>query len=377
MVSIAALLAAAFVLSFDASFPFSGAFIVGPQTTPSRRPASSSSSGKTLLFNIPPPAEDNVAEFKAFADSQSPPQSFYELQQDAIRATRLARRDGHKLLEVEFPPLPANILEMDDVSSYDVLQANLDLVTDFAKGLLNAGDDLQKIAVMLPDQAETDFAVDKLGSSAPFPGIQVASIRKSDPDSTGIQPENWLLNFFGRKGSVQAIEDADVYILLGLSAQELPDAEELTEIDGDKTIIFFNLKLDILRGDLGAPAFPPKEFQDRFLSQVKPVYYLRTRQYSRSTPNPPFLVNFQGCLFRSYPGEFQTLLDTGNGRYRRVKGNSFRPPLGVFKQELTDALIQQDVLQDEGKTFNFLRTGYKVTTWWEEEREMASDAWRT
>jgi hypothetical protein len=70
-------------------------------------------------------------------------------------------------------------------------------------------------------------------------------------------------------------------------------------------------------------------------------------------------------------------LDTGTGRYRRVCGNAFRPPLGEFKEQLTQALKKQGVLEDEGKTLNFLRTGYKTTTWWEEEREDASDDWRT
>lgn len=123
--------------------------------------------------------------------------------------------------------------------------------------------------------------------------------------------------------------------------------------------------------------FQIQDFQDRFLSRVKPVYYLRTRQYSRSTSRPPFMVNYQGCLFRSYPGQFQTLLDTGNGKYRRVKGGAIRPALGVFKEELTDELKRQGVIDEEGKTLNFLRTGYKTTTWWEEERENASDSWKT
>jgi len=328
-----------------------------------------------------------VEEFKAFASKQSPPASFYELQQDCIRATRLARSDGHKLLEVEFPPLPANVLEMDDVSSYDVLQANLKLALEYAKGLMTATTDaagqdnkIQKIALLLPDQAEADLAIEKIGSANPYPGVVVTSIREADPNDTRlIKPEQLLLGLFGRNsgGAVKAIPDASVYLCLGSSAQELPDIEELHQLDPDKTIIFYNLKLDILRGDLGAPAFPPKDFQDRFLSKVKPVYYLRTRQYSRSTPNPPFMVNFQGCLFRSYPGQFQTLLDTGTGRYRRILGSDVRPPLGQFKQELTDELVQQGVLQDEGTTLNFLRTGYKTTTWWEEEREQADDAWRT
>ena len=336
----------------------------------------------TRLHNVPPPSEENVKEFTEFASKQTPPASFYELQQDCIRATRIARKDGHRLLEVEFPPLPAQVLEMDDVSAYDVAEANLKLATDYAKGLLageKEGSSLKKIAILFPDDAEAAFAIEKAGSANPYPGITIGSLLSSDPDDERVfKPEQVLLNLFGkRSGVVKPMPDIDMAVCLTFSAQELPDIEALHELHPDKTIVFYNLKLDTLRGDLGAPAFPGKDLQDRFLSMVKPVYYLRTRQYSRSTASPPFMVNYQGCLFRSYPGQYQTLLDTGNGRYRRVVGNDVRPPLGAFKQELTDELKRQGVLQEEGSTLDFLRTGYRTTTWWEEKREDASDAWKT
>lgn len=340
-----------------------------------------SSSGRTVgpLFNVPPPAEADTEAFAAFASKQSPPSSFFELQQDCIRAARLARRDGFKLLEVEFPPLPANVLEMDDVSAYDVAEANLNLALDFCKGLLVADDSVSKMAILFPDEAEANFGIEKAGSANPYPGVTLSSLLSSDPnDDRAFKPEQIFLNLLGtRTGVVQPIEGVDVYVILTASAQELPDIETLAELAPDKTIVFYNLKLDVLRGDLGAPAFPSKDFQDRFLSKVKPVYYLRTRQYSRSTPNPPFLVNFQGCLFRAYPGQYQTLLDTGTGSYRRLLGSDVRPALGEFKEQLVDALKEQGILEDEGSTLNFLRTGYKTTTWWEEEREAASNLWKT
>mmetsp|Transcript_3078 Transcript_3078/g.4151 ORF Transcript_3078/g.4151 Transcript_3078/m.4151 type:complete len:373 (-) Transcript_3078:39-1157(-) len=335
------------------------------------------------LYNVPPPAESDTADFKVFASKQPPPASFFELQQDCVRSARLARKDGHKLLEIEFPPLPAAVLEMDDVSAYDVAQANLKLAIDFCKGMLIADQDgnaPKKIAILFPDEPELDFSVEKAGSANPYPGITLGSIRTVDPDDDRfIKPENFLLNLFGNGsgGKVKALPDVDMYVCLTASAQELPDIEELHELDPEKTIVMYNMKLDVLRGDLGAPAFPGQDFQDRFLSRVKPIYYLRTRQYSRSTAQRPFLVNFQGCLFRAYPGQFQTLLDTGNGRYRRLLGTDVRPALGLFKQQLIDSLKIQGTLKDEGKTLNFLRTGYKTTTWWEEDREDASDAWRT
>jgi Domain of unknown function (DUF1995) len=198
------------------------------------------------------------------------------------------------------------------------------------------------------------------------------------------QPEQTFLNLFGgdggARGAVKPLNGTDLYICIVASAQELPDIEALHNIvkEDDIPIILYNLKLDVLRGDLGAPAFPPKAFQDRFLSRVKPVYYLRTRQYSRSTPKPPFLINYQGCLFRAYPGQYQTLLDTGTGSYRRLLGQDVRPALGEFKEQLTQALRDEGVLpQSEGSALDFLRVGYKTTTWWEEDRSEASDEWKT
>jgi len=291
----------------------------------------------------------------------------------------MAIEDGFRLIEVEFPPLPSNVLEMDDVSAYDVAQANLKLSIDFAKSFAQ---DSLNIAILLPDEAEANIAIEDLGlTSTPYPGITISSLRKSEEgDERMFKPEQAFLSLFGggSGGTVKGMEGVDMYVIIVASAQELPDVEELYELEkGEKPIVFYNLKLDVLRGDLGAPAFPSKDFQDRFLSRVKPVYYLRTRQYSRSTPNPPFLVNYQGCLFRSYPGQFQTLLDTGNGKYRRVAGNDIRPALGEFKEELTKALQVEGIIEEEGKALKFLRTGYKTTTWWEEERENASDSWKT
>ena len=68
---------------------------------------------------------------------------------------------------------------MDDVSAYDVAKANLRLAVDFAKIFAQRG---EKVTIMLPDEAERDIAVDNFGTENPYPGINVESLRRSDPD---------------------------------------------------------------------------------------------------------------------------------------------------------------------------------------------------
>lgn len=346
-------------------------------------------------MNIPAPTASGGAtpeEIQAAANNEPPPSSFFELQRASVRAAQAAINDGKTLLEVEFPPLPAQVLDMDDVSAYDVAKANVNLALDFARSFVSTDEIEGDVAVMLPDESECNIMLEDLKlEPKPYPGVILTSLRKGEEGDTRMfKPENLFIGLMGRGsgGTVKPIEGVGMYVIVVASAQELPDVEELYEqiktptTDGGKepVIVFYNLKLDVLRGDLGAPAFPGKDFQDRFLSRVKPVYYLRTRQYSRSVSQPPFIINFQGCIFRSYPGHFQTLLDTGTGRYRKVVGNDLRPALGEFKEQLTDALREEGAIakkEEEGALFGFLRTGYKTTTWWEDEREDASLEWRT
>ena len=366
-----------------------------------------SSSTTRTMMNIPIPTKEGGAtpeEMKVAANATPPPSSFYELHRASIRAARCAMADGHGLLEIEYPPLPANVLEMDDVSAYDVSRANVNLALEFARAMSSAycsTSSRNGVAVLLPDEGELRIMYEDLNLDAnPHPGVRLTSLRRGiegdfgddgGEDHRPFKPENIFIGLLGRGsgGTVRPLPDTIMYIIVVASAQELPDVEELyeqiknerDETTGQKTVIvLYNLKLDILRGDLGAPAFPGKDLHDRFLSRIKPVYYLRTRQYSRSVSTPPFVLNYQGCLFRAYPGHYQTLLDTGTGRYRKVVGSDIRPPLGTFKEQLTDALRDDGAIakkEDEGALFGFLRTGYKTTTWWEDEREEASMDWRT
>jgi len=180
------------------------------------------------------------------------------------------------------------------------------------------------------------------------------------------------------KSSDAAVEPspwASAYVILGVSCAELPTIRKLAELDESRPIICFNLKLDTLRGDLGLPGFPSKATHHEFLSKVKPVYYMRPRSYSLSLSRPPFLLSYQGVLFRCYPEGYQTLLDRGQGSYRRVCVQQRRPALGAFKAELTRSLK----VDDEIAAAAISQTGYKQSTWWEDDAENldVSDDWRS
>ena len=266
----------------------------------------------------------------------------------------------------------ADIMEDPNTSAQDVSAANTKLAVKFAAAFAERRG--KRVAIMYPDTAELERAVEDSGTDEPAPGVKLYSLRK--PFNEAESFDQAFLGFFGRgKKNIKALpDDADVYVCLTFSAQELPDVEYLCELESfGKPVILFNLKLDTQRGDLGLPAFPPKDLQWRFLSRVKPVYYLRTRQYSLSLPQPPFVVNYQGAIFRCYPGKYQCLLDTGK-TYRAVDVSARRPALGEFKDILTDALK----IGENNKAARFARSGYKSITWWEEDKksEELHETWR-
>ena len=99
------------------------------------------------------------------------------------------------------------------------------------------------------------------------------------------------------------------------------------------------------------------------------------RGRSLSLSRPPFLLSYQGVLFRRYPEGYQTLLDRGNGKYRAVKVESLRPALGTFKAQLTEALkVSDDTAQSA-----LSQTGFKQSTWWEDGSDEGLDVskdWR-
>ncbi|KAL3913205.1 MAG: hypothetical protein SGPRY_008067 [Prymnesium sp.] len=278
------------------------------------------------------------------AQLSTPPDSFKVLIDQAAQATADAIADGSLQMEVEFPPLPTSKLDDSSISAYDILEANLRLVTEFHKRLLPKLPSVKKVALTLPDLPERKRAVEFLGDEEPWPGLRAWSLVGGDATPG---PFDWVSSVLKQGvAEPELAEWADMYLVLGSTCQarrcrlshvasrtalssaghpELPTLNLLREREPNKPVVYFNLKLDVLRGDLGLPGFPPR-----------------------------------GRLLLQYPEGYQTLLDRGKQNYRCVK--------------LTSALK----LEDDAAASAISQAGYKQSTWWEddENNEDVSDDWR-
>jgi hypothetical protein len=269
----------------------------------------------------------------------------------------------------------ADALEDSMSSAYDISRANVRLASSFGDAFAKQG---KKVAIILPDKAERERAIEDTGSDMPYPGVTIHSVSENAVDAA-TSFDSLISGLFNKGGGeVTPIEDADMYVAIVFSCQEIPDLQKLHELEPEKPLVLFNLKLDTQRGDMGLPAFPPKDAHYKFLAKVKPAYLLRTRSYSKSMAKAPYIVNYQGAQYRVYPGKYQSLLDVGKARYRQVGKTARRLSLGEFKDVLGESL---KIDAEKGNAISsFFRKGYKQRTWWEDENNWeneASDNWRT
>lgn len=313
--------------------------------------------------------KSGIVTLKALSN---PPSTFLDCVKQAAVAAKLAIADKTTLLEVEFPPLPLEFLEDSSSSARDIADANTRWAIEFAKSFAASG---MRVSIIYPDQAELDDAikyVDMGDTATPFANITLATIR-SDSIKNAQSFDQIILSILGATvaGKVEAIPNTDLYIAIVSSTQELPDLEKLHLLNPNIPIVFFNLRLDILRGDLGLPLFPGRELHYKFLSTIKPAYLMRSRAFATSLRRPPFIVNYSGLLFRAYPEPFQCILNTGDGKNRLAKTCDERPTNKDFRDALTSSLRVPGVPPEELQTQGNL-------VWWEKDvnKDLSSN-WRT
>lgn len=334
-------------------------------------------------------------------------------------------KDGLTRMEVEFPP----VAEADAYKNSSDIYIDANVQFAIALGRVLQEYD-RKIKILLPDENEVRRAQKIFGQALDmYDDISIGSVTgRGDILSDAFEGVKSTFtnlldgNAANSSGNAADEDEVDTYVIVNVSCSELLDLKKFSDsqrerllqrqgsampegwveyrdeksgnpyyfdtksnattwerpVANEPAVILMNLELETLRGDLGLIAFPPKDMHYEFLSSFKSVYFIRQRDYSKTITESPFLVNYSGAIYREYPQDWQVLLEDtlGQRKYKTVGSSKDRYTLFQAKEIMMEAM---GLKEDEGPALEFLRTGYKTCTWWEDPKDYDrefSDNWR-
>ncbi|GJQ15143.1 hypothetical protein GpartN1_g6934.t1 [Galdieria partita] len=312
-----------------------------------------------------PTAKEKTKKLEQF---MAPPEDFDSAIEAAYHSAQCAREKGHRMIEIEFPALSGMRLSSADCGAYEVFDANRYHAVQLARMFATSGD---QVAICLPDIVEYERVVERNGDE---PWIS-NNIRWSVIQSS--YEGNPIASIWIKRKKIEPLQPQDtVCIMIGVSCQELKSVERLCRGDHHSvTFVLLNVELDKLRSDLGLLGFPSKSLQYNFLCQFLSAYYWRSRSFVRFLSQPPFLLKYEGAMFRAYPEPWQVLLQTGDElqSYRRIACLHKRPTGVQFRQMVTQALVVEDAIKEQiSKDWSRAKD-----VWWEQdEKHSISQTWK-
>lgn len=133
--------------------------------------------------------------------SSTPATTFLNCVKQAVVGAQKCIENGDKLIEVEFPPLPLEILEDSSSSARAIADANTRWALEFAQGFTKT---LGPVTILYPDDPELQDAiryVDMEGGSEPFPMVRMATHRTDSIKNAG-SLDQIIMSIFGATGKL-------------------------------------------------------------------------------------------------------------------------------------------------------------------------------
>eukprot|EP00667_Euglena_gracilis_P009725 EG_transcript_9889 len=304
------------------------------------------------------------------------PNNYQEIVQDAVAALLRGMATGQRLLEVEYPVLPTGA----EYSTEGNLWEDACFLQALDAARLLHKERQFKIHILLSDNVALGRFTNSFAKEiAELPYVTVGS-----PKGRPTNPLTAAWQAFGGIGTSdetfrRALEGekvADLFLVILDSAYELGDIEQYynEKVGEHQTFVLWNPELDTLRADLGLPGYPSEDLHYRFYCKFLPVFFIRPREYSKTVFETFTTFDYEGALFREFPGPWQVMYKQKGRGLVSMAQKRRRYSLYQFKQELLKSLGMAD---PEGSFGADLEKGVRKATWFEEENDLeVSKTWR-